>query len=43
VHFVVVSTTANLLGSGTTSGHQIYQLNLFKIPAEEVPGGTNWF
>ena len=30
--FRVVSTTANMLGSGTTSGHQIYMLNLFKLP-----------
>ena len=30
--FRVVSTTANMLGSGTTSGHQIYILNLFKVP-----------
>jgi hypothetical protein len=31
-HFVVVSTTANLLGSGTTAGHQLYLLNLYKRP-----------
>ena len=30
--FRVVSTTANMLRSGTTSGHQIYMLNLFKLP-----------
>jgi len=35
-HFVVVSTTANLLGSGTTSGHQLYLVNLFKRPAVPV-------
>ena len=32
-HFMVVSTTANMLGSGTTSGHQVYMLNLFKLAA----------
>jgi hypothetical protein len=30
-HFVVVATTSNLAG-GTTPGHQIYLLNLFKLP-----------
>jgi Tol biopolymer transport system component len=43
VHFVVVSTTANLLGSGTTSGHQIYQLNLYKLAPEPVSGSEVWF
>ena len=38
VHFVVVSTTADMMnGSGTTAGHQIYLLNLFKLPATSVP------
>ncbi len=32
-HFMVVSTTANMLGSGTTTGHQLYMLNLFKLAA----------
>lgn len=30
-HFVMISTTDNVLGSGTTPGHQIYLLNLFKL------------
>jgi len=31
-HFMMVSTTANLAtGTGTTSGHQLYMLNLFKL------------
>jgi Tol biopolymer transport system component len=41
--FVVVSTTANLLGTGVTSGHQIYQLNLFKLAADPVSGSVTWF
>lgn len=36
-HFMVVSTTANLLGSGTTPGHQVYLLNLFKLSVVPVP------
>jgi hypothetical protein len=43
VHFVVVSTTANLLGTGTTDGHQIYQLNIFKLPTEPAPSNIIWF
>ena len=35
-HFMTVSTTANLQGTGTTPGHQLYLLNLFKMPAEPV-------
>ncbi|HJQ84527.1 MAG TPA: hypothetical protein VKA21_10650 [Candidatus Binatia bacterium] len=35
-HFMVVSTKANLFGSGTTPGHQIYLLNLFKLAAEPL-------
>jgi Tol biopolymer transport system component len=31
-HFMMVSTTANLLGSGTTAGRQLCMLNLFKYP-----------
>jgi hypothetical protein len=30
-HFMMVSTTANLIGTGTTPGHQIYLLNLWKL------------
>jgi Tol biopolymer transport system component len=44
VHFVTVSTTADLLeGSGTTAGHQVYMLNLWKAPATLVPGSATWF
>jgi Tol biopolymer transport system component len=43
VHFVVVTTTANLLGSGTTAGHQVYQLNLYKLPTVPAAGTITWF
>jgi hypothetical protein len=44
VHFLTVSTTANLeAGSGTTAGHQIYLLNLFKAPVPSVAGSATWF
>lgn len=36
-HFVVVSTTADLLGTGTTAAHQLYLMNLYKRPAIPVP------
>jgi len=36
-YFFMVSTTANLLGGGTTPGHQLYLLNLFKLAAIPVP------
>jgi Tol biopolymer transport system component len=36
IHFMVVSTTANLMGTGTTPGHQIYMLNLFRLAPEPV-------
>ena len=43
-YFLTVSTTANLLSSGTTSGHEIYLLNLFKRPADLVSGkNVVWF
>jgi hypothetical protein len=43
-YFLGISTTANLLGSGTTSGHQIYLVNLYKRPAEVVAGSPAlWF
>jgi Tol biopolymer transport system component len=35
-HFMVVSTNANLLGTGTTPGRQIYMLNTFKYMLEPV-------
>jgi Tol biopolymer transport system component len=43
-HFVTVSTTADLVaGSGTTSGHELYLLNLFKRPGLPVSGQAVWF
>jgi Tol biopolymer transport system component len=42
-HFVLLSTTANLFSGGTTAGHQIYMVNLFARPAEEIPGTSTWF
>ena len=44
IHFLVVSTTADLLaGSGTTPGNQVYLVNLFKRPAVPVAGDIKWF
>ena len=44
IHFLVLSTTADLLaGSGTTPGNQVYLVNLFKRPAVPVAGATKWF
>lgn len=44
IHFVVLSTTADLLGgAGVTAGKQIYLVNLFKRPAMPVPGEATWF
>jgi hypothetical protein len=44
IHFLVVSTTADLLaGSGTTPGSQVYLVNLFKRPAVPVAGDIKWF
>src|SRR5262249_49690226 len=43
-HFVTFSTTADMVaGSGTTAGHQIYLLNLFKTPVPSVAGTAIWF
>lgn len=42
-HFVLLSTTANLLSGGTTAGNQVYMINLFTRPAEPIPGGAVWF
>jgi hypothetical protein len=43
-HFVMVSSTGNPLAGGTTPGHQIYMINLFKRPATLVPGEVaTWF
>jgi len=35
-HFMMVSTTANLFGTGNTAGHQIYLLNLFNLAAQPL-------
>lgn len=44
IHFLVLSTTADLLaGSGTTAGSQVYLVNLFKRPGVPVPGDIKWF
>jgi hypothetical protein len=43
-HFVMVSSTGNPLAGGTTPGHQVYMINLFKRPATLVPGEVaTWF
>lgn len=42
-HFVLLSTTANLFSGGTTTGHQIYMVNLFNRPAEAMEGTAVWF
>jgi hypothetical protein len=42
-HFVLVATTANLLGTGTTPEHRVYMVNLFARPPLAVPGGVTWF
>jgi Tol biopolymer transport system component len=43
IHFLVMSTTADLLGTGSTPGNQVYLVNLFKRPAVPVPGMAAWF
>ena len=43
IHFLILSTTANLLDGGVTPGRQVYMVNLFKRPAEPVPGQAVWF
>jgi Tol biopolymer transport system component len=44
-HFVVMSTTSDMVaGSGSTAGHQIYMVNLYKRPATPVPAPVAvWF
>jgi hypothetical protein len=43
-HFLTISTTADLAaGSGTTAGHQIYLLNLYKAPVPVAAGSAVWF
>jgi Tol biopolymer transport system component len=43
IHFLILSTTANLLDGGVTPGKQVYMVNLFKRPAQPVPGVATWF
>jgi len=43
IHFLILSTTGNLLGGGPTPGKQVYMVNLFKRPADPVPGLAHWF
>jgi hypothetical protein len=42
-HFMLVATTANLAGAGTTAGHQVYMVNLFKRPPTASPSAVVWF
>ena len=43
IHFVMVSSTGNPLAGGTTPTSQVYLINLFKRPAQQVPGLAIWF
>jgi Tol biopolymer transport system component len=43
IHFVMVSSTGNPLAGGTTPTNQVYLINLFKRPAQQVPGLATWF
>jgi hypothetical protein len=43
IHFLVMSTTADLTGNGPTPGNQVYLVNLFKRPAVPVAGVASWF
>jgi hypothetical protein len=44
IHFVVVATDGNMLGTGTTPGHQVYLVNLYKRPGTAMPAPTAvWF
>jgi len=44
IHFVTISTTGDLLGSGTTPNKQVYMINLYKRPPESVATGPAvWF
>jgi Tol biopolymer transport system component len=42
-HFMLVATTADLLVGGTTAGHRVYMVNLFKRPATPVASAVTWF
>jgi hypothetical protein len=43
VHFVMVSTTADLYGGPTLAGHRIFLRNLFAQAAPQVAGSATWF
>lgn len=42
-HFMLVATTADLSASGTTIGHRVYMVNLFKRPPTVAPSAIVWF
>lgn len=42
-YFMVVATTANLPDGGTTPGHQLYLLNLYKLPTLTTPSDAIQF
>lgn len=43
IHFLVMSTTADLTGNGPTPDNRVYLVNLFKRPAVPVAGAATWF
>lgn len=43
IHFLVLSTTGDLLGGGLTAGNRVYLINLWKRPAQPVAGLATWF
>jgi hypothetical protein len=43
IHFLVMSTTADMTGAGPSAGNLVYLVNLFKRPAVPVPGVASWF
>ena len=45
IHFLLISTTGDLLHGGTTPGHQVYLVNLFKrLPDPDLTHGlAHWF
>lgn len=42
-HFLLITTTSNMLGTGTTAAHRLYMLNVFKQPGTPVAGTVTWF
>jgi WD40-like Beta Propeller Repeat len=43
VHFIMVGSTGNPFSGGTTPANQVYLINLFKRPAQQVGGLATWF